>query len=102
MAPVVNCAAYESGRRITDLDIDNPEQMKVQSGRVIWIGLHDPNQDSLQKLQRYFGLHDLAIEDAYRSHQRPKLQVYGETLFLVMKTAQLVGGPVAMGETYFF
>jgi magnesium transporter len=102
MATVVNCAAYENGRRVTDLDIDDPEQMKVQPGRVIWIGLHEPTQDVLQKLQRYFGLHDLAVEDAYRAHQRPKLEVYGEMLFLVMKTAQFVGEHVAMGETAFF
>lgn len=102
MATVVNCAAYESGRRIRDLDIDDPEQMKVRAGQVIWIGLHEPTQDILHKLQRYFGLHDLAVEDAYRAHQRPKLEVYGETLFLVMKTAQFVGEHVAMGETCFF
>ena len=54
MATVVNCAAYENGRRVTDLDIDDPEEMKVQPGRVIWIGLHEPTQDVLQKLQRYF------------------------------------------------
>ena len=102
MATVVNCAAYENGRRVTDLDIDDPEAMKVQPGRVIWIGLHEPTQDVLHKLQRYFGLHDLAVEDAYRAHQRPKLEVYGEMLFLVMKTAQFVGEHVAMGETAFF
>jgi magnesium transporter len=102
MATVVNCAAYENGRRVTDLDIDNPEQMKIQPGRVIWIGLHEPTQEILKKLQRYFGLHDLAVEDAYRAHQRPKLEVYGEMLFLVMKTAQFVGDHVAMGETCFF
>jgi len=102
MATVVNCAAYESGRRIRDLDIDDPEQMKARPGQVIWIGLHEPTQEILKKLQRYFGLHDLAIEDAYRAHQRPKLEVYGEMLFLVMKTAQFVGEHVAMGETCFF
>jgi magnesium transporter len=102
MATVVNCAAYENGRRIKDLDIDDPEQLKVRSGQVIWIGLHEPTQEILKKLQRYFGLHDLAIEDAYRAHQRPKLEVYGEMLFLVMKTAQFVGEHVAMGETCFF
>jgi len=102
MATVVNCAAYENGRRVTDLDINDPEQMKPRAGRVIWIGLHEPTQDVLIKLQGYFGLHDLAIEDAYRAHQRPKLEVYGETLFVVMKTGQFVGEHVAMGETCFF
>ena len=102
MATVVNCAAYENGRRVTDLDINDPEQMKPKAGRVIWIGLHEPTQDVLIKLQGYFGLHDLAVEDAYRAHQRPKLEVYGETLFIVMKTGQFVGEHVAMGETCFF
>ena len=56
----------------------------------------------LAELQSDFGLHDLAIEDAYTAHQRPKLEIYGETLFVVMKTAQLVGDDVAMGETCIF
>ena len=102
MATVVNCAAYESGRRVTDLDINDPEQMKPRAGRVIWIGLHEPTQDVLIKLQGYFGLHDLSVEDGYRAHQRPKLEVYGDTLFIVMKTGQFVGEHVAMGETCFF
>jgi magnesium transporter len=76
--------------------------MKVQPGRVIWIGLHEPSQELMLKLQRYFGLHDLAVEDAYKAHQRPKLEIYGDTLFVVMKTAQFVGEHVSMGETCFF
>lgn len=102
MGVVVNCAAYESGRRIVDLDIDDAQQMKIQPGRVIWIGLHEPSQELMLKLQHYFGLHDLAVEDAYKAHQRPKLEIYGDTLFVVMKTAQFVGEHVSMGETCFF
>jgi len=102
MATVVNCAAYENGRRVTDLDINDPEQMKPRAGRVIWIGLHEPTQDVLVKLQGYFGLHDLAVEDAYRAHQRPKLEVYGETLFVVMKTVEMVDGALNVGEVDIF
>lgn len=102
MGVVVNCAAYENGRRVVDLDIDDAQQMKIQPNRVIWIGLHEPSQELMMKLQRYFGLHDLAVEDAYKAHQRPKLEIYGDTLFVVMKTAQFVGEHVAMGETCFF
>ena len=102
MGHVVDCAVYEAGRRIGSLDINDPEQMRIVPGRVIWIGLYEPSQDELAKLQGYFGLHELAIEDAYRAHQRPKLEVYGETLFVVMKTAQMDGSHVAMGETSFF
>lgn len=102
MGHVVDCAVYEGGRRLGSLDINDPDQMKVLPGRVIWTGLYEPTQDELAKLQKYFGLHDLAVEDAYRAHQRPKLELYGETLFVVMKTAQLDGAHVAMGETSFF
>lgn len=91
MGHVVDCAVYEGGRRLGSLDINDPDQMKVLPGRVIWTGLYEPTQDELAKLQKYFGLHDLAVEDAYRAHQRPKLELYGETLFVVMKTAQLDG-----------
>lgn len=102
MGKVVDCAVYEAGRRVSSLDIDDASQMKTSPGRVIWIGLYEPTQDELARLQSYFGLHDLAIEDAYRAHQRPKLELYGETLFVVMKTALLEGDQVAMGETSFF
>jgi magnesium transporter len=99
---VVNCAIYEAGRKVKDADIDNPADMVAQSGRVIWIGLHEPTHELLLKLQAYFGLHELAIEDAYRAHQRPKVEVYGETLFVVMKTVQEVDDEFQMGETCFF
>jgi magnesium transporter len=102
MGKVVDCAVYEAGRRVRSLDINNPDDMKVTPGRVIWIGLYEPSQVELAPLQRAFGLHDLAVEDAYRAHQRPKLEVYGETLFVVMKTALMADGHVAMGETCFF
>ncbi|HJR23289.1 MAG TPA: CorA family divalent cation transporter, partial [Dongiaceae bacterium] len=102
MGPVINCAVYEGGLKIRDLDINNPEDMKVQPGRVIWIGLHEPSQELLADLQREFHLHELAIEDAYKAHQRPKLEIYGETLFVAMKTFQRVGEDFAMGETCMF
>lgn len=102
MGRVVDCAVYEEGRRLGSLDINDAAQMKAVPGRVIWIGLYEPSQDELAKLQKYFGLHDLSVEDAYRAHQRPKLELYGETLFVAMKTAQLQGSHVAMGETSFF
>jgi len=102
MGAVVNCAAYKNGRRIIDLDINDPEQMKILPGQVIWIGLHDPTHETLLLLQRYFGLHDLAVEDAYKAHQRPKLEIYGEALFIVLKTSQQIDQRVALGETCFF
>lgn len=55
----------------------------------MWIGLYEPNEALLRQVQEEFGLHDLAIEDAHRAHQRPKLEEYGESLFVVLHTVQL-------------
>jgi magnesium transporter len=66
------------------------------------IGLHEPDEALLQKLQQEFGLHDLAIEDAHAAHQRTKLETYGDSLFLVVQTAQLIESHLEFGETHLF
>jgi magnesium transporter len=102
MDMVVGCAAYEEGRRIADLDIDHLDAFQAGKGRFVWIGLHEPNPQLMQKVQQRFGLHDLAIEDALRAHQRPKLEVYGESLFMVLQTAQRIERSMQFGETHVF
>lgn len=99
---VVACAAYEGGRRVADLDIDQLDDVKTGPGRFLWIGLHEPDEALLRRMQRRFGLHELAIEDAHNAHQRPKLEVYGEAIFMVLHTAQLVDGRIEFGETHIF
>jgi magnesium transporter len=64
--------------------------------------LHEPDEALLSQLQRHFGLHELAIEDAHVAHQRPKLEVYGDSLFLVLRTAQIIDGKIQFGETHIF
>jgi len=102
MTMVVGCAAYETGRKIADLDIEHLDAFETGKGRFVWIGLHEPSLDVLQKVQKRFGLHELAIEDALRAHQRPKLEIYGESLFMVLQTAQRVGHSTQFGETHVF
>jgi len=102
MSMVMGCAAYEGGKRIADLDFDHLEEVKCKTGGFIWIGLHEPTQEALQRLQQRFGLHELAIEDAHRAHQRPKVEVYGDSLFVVLRTAQLVDKRTQFGETHVF
>jgi magnesium transporter len=102
MGMVVNCAAYEDGRRVADIEIDKLDDWPPKDGRVIWIGLHEPDEELLAKMQRHFGLHELAVEDAHQAHQRPKLEVYGDSLFLVLRTAQIIEGKVQFGETHIF
>ncbi len=74
MSMVVNCAAYAGGRRVADVEIQDIGQVLKQEDRFVWIGLHEPTEDLLKQVQAEFGLHDLAIEDANRAHQRPKLE----------------------------
>src|SRR5207244_738583 len=81
---------YEGGKRIADLDFDHLGDFKCRESGFIWIGLHEPSQEALATLQQRFNLHELAIEDAHSAHQRPKVEVYGDSLFVVLRTAQLV------------
>jgi magnesium transporter len=102
MSQVMGCAAYEDGRRIGDLNIDELDRFEPRKGAFVWIGLHEPDEALLGKVQRRFNLHELAIEDAHRAHQRPKLEVYGDSLFIVLRTAQLIGGKIQFGESHIF
>jgi magnesium transporter len=99
---VINCAAYSSGRRVADIDLDAARNVDTSDGRFVWIGLHEPNEPLLRTVQQRFGLHDLAIEDALTAHQRPKLEIYGDSLFIVMRTASLRDCKIQCGETHIF
>jgi magnesium transporter len=101
---VVNCAAYEAGRRVADISIpDISEALKVP-GRFVWVGLYEPDDALLREIQQEFELHDLAVEDALRAHQRPKVEQFGDSLFVVLRTAVMTGTPpeIALGETHLF
>ncbi len=102
MGMVIDCAAYEGGRRIADIDLDQAVPAKTGEGRFIWIGLHEPDELLLRRVQQKFGLHDLAVEDAHQAHQRAKLEIYGESLFIVLRTPQVHNGRVQFGETHIF
>jgi magnesium transporter len=100
---IVNCAAYCGGQRVADLEIEQIGAEAAREDRFVWIGLHEPDEDLLRRVQRQFGLHDLAVEDAHRAHQRPKLEIYGDAIFIVLHTAQIVAKQkIAYGETHLF
>jgi magnesium transporter len=100
---VVNCIAYhKDGRRIGEVTLDAISDVLAQPDTFVWVGLHEPDEPLLLKLQEEFGLHDLAIEDAHNAHQRTKIETYGDSLFLVVQTAQLIEGHLAFGETHIF
>jgi magnesium transporter len=100
---VINCVAYAaSGARLGAITLDDISEVLKQPGQFVWVGLHEPDEPLLEKLQQEFGLHDLAVEDAHTAHQRPKIEVYGDSLFIVVQTAQVVTARIAFGETHVF
>ena len=104
----VNYAAYRQGRRIGDIAIEQMGELLQDKDIFIWLALADPEAEELTRIQEVFNLHDLAIEDTRAAHQRPKLEEYGDTLFLVLHTMELrrEGEPcpegVTCGETHLF
>src|SRR3954462_7048989 len=99
---VVAASVYVDGRRITNIAIEEAASWCSRPGHVVWIGLHEPDTSLLTSVQRQFQLHDLAIEDADHAHQRPKIEQYGDALFIVARTAQLEGDSIAFGVTHLF
>ena len=86
---IVDLAVYEEGRRREgDLALEDACEAAQDAGAFVWIGLHEPSADEFDAVRREFDLHELAVEDAIKAHQRPKLEVYDGTLFLVLKTTR--------------
>ena len=102
MTSIVNSVAYRHGQRLGDISVDEISDVIRQPDTFVWLGLHEPDDVLLRKIQEEFGLHELAIEDAHHAHQRPKIEAYSNSLFIVLKTAQLEGGQVVYGETHLF
>jgi magnesium transporter len=99
---VVAASVYAGGRRVAGVAIEETGRWAKEPGHFVWIGLLEPSRDLLHRVQAQFGLHDLAIEDAAQAHQAPKLEQYGEDAFIVARTAQMVEGRIAFGETHLF
>lgn len=99
---VINCAVYGPGGKRDILLDDISDVLAVDDGSFVWIGLFEPDRGVLALLQAEFGLHDLAIEDAGKAHQRPKIEAYGDSLFIVANTAQAIDERIVYGETHLF
>ena len=103
---IVDNALYRHGVRVPSPDDATPghERMPCGAGDFQWIGVHDPTPGELDRIAEAFGLHPLAVEDAGDSHQRPKVEMYGDTLFLVLKTLWYVDAEDAVetGEINMF
>ncbi|HEY6940728.1 CorA family divalent cation transporter, partial [Dokdonella sp.] len=100
---VVNCVAYSAdGRRLRDITVEEISDVLETPDEWVWVGVREPSEDLLETLREEFGLHELAVEDAHNAHQRPKIEVYGDSLFIVAHTSQVVAGKIAFGETHIF
>lgn len=102
MDALVKCTAYCDGVPVPNVGLEDVRETLQTPGRFMWVGLHEPDEEMLKKIQTQFGLHDLSIEDTHRAHQRPKLETYGDTLFIVLRTIQMKNKHIEMGETHFF
>jgi magnesium transporter len=83
---IVDCALFADGRREPVNLGQAVSQARTRPGSFVWLGLHEPTHDEFDDLALYFAPHPLAIEDAVNAHQRPKLDIYDECLFVVLKT----------------
>jgi len=102
MAMIINSVAYKNGERLGDITVDDISEVIKQPDTFVWLGLYEPDDAMLLKIQEEFHLHELSIEDTRNAHQRPKIETYGDSLFIVLKTAQLEGSKVVYGETHLF
>jgi magnesium transporter len=102
---IVDMALYENGlRRPGEVDLEQAYEGCRSPECFAWIGLFEPSEDEFDSVRREFNLHELAVEDAIKAHQRPKLEVYDDTLFVVLKTARYVdeADEVELGEIQVF
>jgi len=101
---VRNVVAYcNDGRRRAEITLEQISDVLARDdGSFVWVGLYEPDEPLLLKMQEEFALHPLAVEDALKAHQRPKIEPYGDSLFLVLHTAQVVNGHIEFGETHIF
>ncbi|MFT3996665.1 MAG: magnesium/cobalt transporter CorA [Asticcacaulis sp.] len=99
---VIAARLYRNGQFVRELSLDETVTCAVDKSEFVWIGLYEPSEAELRTLKDRYGLHPLAVEDAFKAHQLPKIDIYGDQLFVSAKTAHLEDGHIAYGETAMF
>jgi magnesium transporter len=95
---LVNCVAYQDGRKLADIDLHEIHSYLTRPGCFVWVALREPAPEELETMREQFGLHELAVEDARHGHQRPKIEEYGDSVFVVMHTVEVAGDELKAGE----
>lgn len=102
---LVVCYAYsrKTGEVVQKLDIDDISKALANNNQFVWLGMYDPSYETVQQIKDEFDLHELALEDAFADHQRPKVETYSnDTLFVVVRTATLEDNKIRYGTTSIF
>src|SRR6478609_1631503 len=87
---LVSCVAYEKGRKVADIPVEDISEYVHRPDYLVWVALFEPTLEELDEMALEFGLHELAVEDARKGHQRPKSEEYGDSLFAVLHPAEMV------------
>jgi magnesium transporter len=95
---LVNCAAYQDGKKLADIQKREIRSYLRQPGCFVWVALRDADAAELAEMQDEFDLHELAVEDSRQGNQRPKLEEYGDSLFVVLHTVEVAGEELKVGE----
>jgi len=99
---IINCVAYENGRKLADISADDISTYIARPNCFVWVALKEPDPAELQAMQHEFGLHELALEDAQHGHQRPKIDEYNGSLFVVLHLIELENDDLNVGELAIF
>ena len=99
---LINCVAYRDGKKLDDIPVDRIHLFVNEPSCFVWVALKDPDPAELEVMQKEFGLHDLAVEDAQHGHQRPKIEEYGQSLFVVLHMIENNGEELNVGEACIF
>ncbi len=99
---LINCVAYQEGKKLSDISVEAISDYIQIPGCFVWVALREPEREELAVMQEEFGLHELAVEDALRGQQRPKVEEYGDSLFVVVRTVELDGENINVGEVDIF
>jgi magnesium transporter len=99
---VVAAYLYRDGVRVRSVSIDEKIDCAEVKSEFVWIGIADPTEEEMRVLAKSYDLHPLAVEDAIKADQLPKIEVYDDQLFVVARTAHLEGEHIDYGETAIF
>lgn len=99
---LINCVAYQHGRKLADLPVADISKYVAHDDTFVWVAMRDASAPEIAEMQHEFGLHELAVEDAQRGHQRAKIEEYGDSLFVVVKTVEMEKGELVLGEIDIF